>query len=263
MSAQSSSAPAPAPPRRRSRFDIAAAVLLAAAVILLALSLAFPWWSESLVGPGSNPLTSTQDYSPISGVTGTCSPRCSPSTGGPPLGPFQGTMTFSSAGLNDTAALYGGVLGLGVIGMAGAALALVTSLTTSLRARLRTSALLVAIVASALGCGLLACLQPVAYRTDTAATFSEHGAWTVAPSPETSFWGSCSPGPSNGICASGWSVSWGPGLGWFMIAAAALALMAVALLPLLRARRSHAPAASTEKRVGVSDSAGASDEDVR
>ena len=262
MSAESSPAPAPSPRRRRSSVDNAEVVLLVAAVALMALSLLLPWWSESQANSVYTSETSTWDYSPITGVTGTCLPACSPPAGGPPVGPFQGTRTFGSLGLNETATLYGVALGLGVVGMASAALVLAVSLAAPLRARLRASALLTAIVGSSLASGLVASLQPVMLRMDNAAVSSDHGAWTAAPSPETSFWGSCSPGPANGICTSGWSVSWGPGVGWYMIGAAALVLMAVALLPLLRARRSRAPAAPTERKGNLVDPEDASSGDV-
>jgi len=263
VSAGSTPGPTRVPPRGGLGSDTAKAVLFGVAIALLALSLVFPWWSESAANPMSASETSTQEYSPITGVTGTCSPGCTPAEEGPLPGPFQGIKTFSSLGLNETGALYEGVLGLTIIGMASAALALVAPFAAPLRARLRSFAPLAAIVASALASGLLAALQPVAYRMDNAATFEDHGAWTAAPSPQTSFWGSCSPGPSNGICTSGWSDSWGPGLGWYLVVGAALVLMAIALLPVLRARRSRGPGAPTEKKDNTVDSVDASSEDAR
>jgi len=222
--------------------------MLVAALVLLVLSLGLPWWSETLTASGPSAATSSQSYSPISGVAGTCSPACSSLAGNPPLSPFQGTKSFGSVGLNETGALYAGILGVVIIGIASVVIALVASFVGPIRSRLRASAVLAAIVASVLACGLLASLQPLTYRTDHLAWLSDHGAWTVAPSPETSFWGSCAPGPSSGICASGWSVSWGPGPGWYLIAAAALVLMAIVLVPVLRARRSRSSAGSTEKK---------------
>ena len=227
-------------PRRKVSAET---VLLLGVVVLLALSLILPWWSETEVGQGPGAVTSTQEYSPFSGVTGSCTPGCSPFFTGPPVGPIQGTHSFSSLGLNQTSILYDVGLGLIFTGLVATVLLLAVARPrpvvppVSGRARRRMLLLILAIVTVTLSSVTLAALQPATFRSDTMATFGPHDQWTAAPSPETSFWGSCSVGPASGICASGWSVSWGPGLGWDAITAAALVLVAVQLLAWNRTRR--------------------------
>jgi hypothetical protein len=210
-------------------------------VVLLALSPFLPWWSETETGQGFPPSTSTQNFSPLNGVTGVCSPSCSTIFTGPPTGPVQGTKSFSQLKLNQTGELYEVTFAFVIVGLISSVLTLVTGWTraggtvSARRARIHGWLLNAALAATALGSVLLAWAQPAALRSD-AAGFSGPGAWTPSPSPETSFWGGCSPGPSNGICASGWSVSWGPGLGWDLTTLALLVLAVVQVLRILRFR---------------------------
>ena len=239
MSVESDSAlPRRLPPAARRRPAVSVhEALLVAAIVALGLSVALPWWSETQVSPGPGSVTSTQNYSPLTGVTGSCSPECSPFFTAPPVGPFQGTHSFRSVGLNQTATLYNVCLALVVLGAAGSAVALLAIASQQPRRRFRAAALVCALAASALACGLLASLQPSMFSHDVSSTFSQSGSWTATPSPETSFWGACSPGPANGICASGWSASWGPGLGWFMIVAGTVLLLTTCLLLVARPRQ--------------------------
>lgn len=233
----------PAPTRRRWM----SLGLLIVVVALLGVSLVLPWWSESQVSPDG--VRSTQDYAPLTGVTGTCSPACSAFLTGPPIGPIVGTHSFSSLGLNRTATLYYATVGLVWVGLVGSAVAAGTlpskpSLSPDRRrSRFHIVSLSLALLATSAACAALAAVQPMAFRADTAATFAPNAAWTASPSPETSFWGSCVPGPTNGICASGWSATWGPGLGWFLIAVAAVVLVLVLLLRIRRPPRSPPPSA--------------------
>jgi len=233
-----------APPKKRGRVS-GPGMLLIVVVLLLGVSLVVPWWSETEVGPGPEGVRSTQSYAPLAGVMGTCSPSCPAYETGPPIGPIQGAKSFSSLGLNRTATLYYAGLGLVTIGLAGTALAVVTLparvATSGPRGRFHTVFLSVALLATVAASAALACLQPIAFRADASSTFSPSTAWTASPSPETSFWGSCVPGPTNGVCASGWSVAWGPGPGWYLITIAAVVLMAVLFLRSRGARGPPAP----------------------
>jgi len=232
---------APAPSKRRGR-PRGPTILLIVVVLLLGASLVLPWWSETELAPGPDGGQSTQNYAPFSGVTGSCSPACPAYESGPPVGPIQGTKSFASIGLNRTATLYYSGAGLVLAGLAGSALAAVTlparAGLPSGRTRTHRVCLVLALLATAAASAILASLQPLAFRADVTAAFAPNASWTASPSPETSFWGSCAPGPTNGICASGWSVAWGPGLGWYMITLAAVVLMVVILL---RMRRSLVP----------------------
>jgi len=234
-----------APPGKLRRGPVPA-ILLIVVVLLLGFSLVLPWWSETQQSPGPNGEQSTQNYSPLTGVTGSCSPACSPFEPGPPLGPIQGTRSFSSVGLNRTATLYYAGVGLVLNGLVGGALALITLPTAvappSRQIRFHTAFLTLALLASAGASAAVACLQPIAFQGDVSATLSPNSAWTASPSPETSFWGSCVPGPTNGICASGWSVAWGPGPGWYLITMAAVVVMVVLLLRMRRGRVPPPPA---------------------
>ena len=214
--------------------------LLTVVFLLLGISLVLPWWTETQVGAGGD--RSTQVYAPLTGVTGTCSPACNTFGFGPPLGPIQGTKSFSSLGLNRTATLYFAGVGLVLVGLVGSALALLTlplkpsSTPRPGRGRLHFLSLSFALLATSAASAALAAFQPLAFRADSSAAFGPNDAWTASPSPETSFWGSCASGPTNGICASGWSVSWGPDVGWYLITLAAIILVAIVLLRLRRPR---------------------------
>jgi hypothetical protein len=203
--------------------------LLLAVVVLLSISVVSPWWYETEVPSGPNADTSTQTYSPLSGVTGTCATGCSPFFTGPPVGPVQGTHSFGSLGLNETAILYDASLSLVVVGLAGGVATLAVMIGRPPRDRRRFPLLGLTLVATVLASGLPAALQPVTLRADVA-TFLPNSTWTAAPSPETSFWGSCTPGPWNGVCSSGWATTWGPDAGWYMIAVAGTLLVVVSFL---------------------------------
>ena len=231
------------PTHRRSRAET---ILLGTVVILLVLALILPWWTETESDtylPGGT--SSTQSYSPITGVTGVCSSACPPFFPGPPLGPVEGTKSFSSLHLNQTANLYLAALVLVFVALAFSATALATSVgrpslgPSHRRARIQTFSLAAALLATAIATIALAAFQPTAFRADTIAAFGPNTAWTASPSPEVSFWGSCSVGPANGICASGWAMSWGPDSGWYLLLGAVLALV---VIHLIRIRRLPSPA---------------------
>jgi hypothetical protein len=207
--------------------------LLLAVIVTLVLALLTPWWSESEAFGTNN---WSQNFSPLTGVTGECSPSCGPFNSGPPVGPIEGTQSFSSLGLNQTEQLYDVSLVLVGVGLASTCLTLVFGRVSAnqgsslRRERIATLSLSVALLALALGSTLLPVLQPTALRADTLGKFTAHNAWTASPSPETSFWGGCSVGQYNGACASGGSAIWGPGPGWYLL------VVAVALLIVLHIR---------------------------
>ena len=203
---------------------------------MLATALIFPWWSETESSAGSRWI---QSYSALTGVTGTCRPEC-PSFGyGPPLGPINGRESFVAAGLNETGMLYTVVLGLVAAGMAGTIAVTVYrwwSRETTGPDRRRRVVLLhsFALAGAAAGAALLPLVQSMTLRADTLRMPLNGGdAWTASPSPETSFWGSCSAGTYHGLCASGGSAEWGPGLGWVVL------LAAVVILAVLLVRTTH------------------------
>jgi hypothetical protein len=221
---------------------------LVVVVLLLVLSLILPWWSEteSIASfPGSS--SWTQSYSPFNGVTGVCSLTCPPPyLSEPPLGPVVGTKSFASLGLNQTADLYLAILVLVLAAIACTVATLAIRFSTRAgsrsprRARAGALALSSALLTTAAGSIALATLQPITLRADSMAAFGPRAPWTASPSPEVSFWGGCSVGPANGICASGWSVSWGPGAGWYLIIAAAAVLVVLHLLRTRHARSGEA-----------------------
>lgn len=232
--------PSAGPSRRRGLLETA---MLVSAAALVVASLALPWWGETEhLGPNEW----SQTFSPLTGITGSCQPGCNVLVGGgPPTGPISGRHSFSAVYLNRTGEMYEIALAIAVVGgaaaLATAAVPLVVRRAGSgpSAARLGRGMLSVALVALALAPGLLAALQPAAMRSDTIARFSGPSGWTASPSPETSFWGSCSPGPHNGVCDGGGPVSWGPGLGWFALVGAAALVLIVAL------RRSLRPPSAT------------------
>jgi hypothetical protein len=219
----------PATKARPPRGTVAGLVVV---VVLLVAALALPWWSETEV---FGPDTFAQQFSPFTGVTGTCSPSCGGLDLGPPTGPLRGTNSFSSVGLHDTEILYVASLGLVLAGLllTVAALAMLRGTskgTWSVRhPRARVTVVSVALLGVAVGAALLPALQPAALRADTVQKLSDGSAWTASPSPETSFIGACQRGPFNGVCASGGSAAWGPGLGWILLVAAAVVLIVVLL----------------------------------
>ncbi|HKS59538.1 MAG TPA: hypothetical protein VJS68_02025, partial [Thermoplasmata archaeon] len=131
---------------------------------------------------------------------------------------------------NSTGVVYEFAFGLVLAGLTAGLLAVVLVVSKSgggesrRRLRLLSVAKDVALMALALGGALPPLFQPTALRMDTGATYAGPVSWTPSPSPETSFWGNCSPGWSHGFCASGWFASWAPGLGWDLL------VIAVALL---------------------------------
>ncbi len=203
------------------------AALLVSGVVVLGLALALPWWSETAT---YGPLTDAQTFSPWNGVTVACAPSC----GGlsDPPEPNPGVNSFDSLGLVDTALLYDVCLGLLLAAMVAAALSTVQlkahgggrgSVT---RRPLDRVPGLLSVVTSAVGAGILPLLQPVTLRQDLVDRFFGASQWTASPSPESSFWGACAPGPYSGLCASGGSATWGPGLGWMLMVVGVALLLA-------------------------------------
>jgi len=231
-------APASAGPATRSARTTG--VLLAVALVVLVAALVLPWWSETEV---FGPVTWVQEFSPFTGVRASCAPSCGALDFGPPTGPLQGTSSFSSVGLHDTGILYEISLGLVVAGVActGAAIALwglsSKGSGSSRRSRAWVVAGTAALLSVAVGAALLPALQPSALRADTVAKLSAGGVWTASPSPETSFIGECQRGAFNGVCASGGSATWGPGIGWLLLVVATGVLILVLVRNVPRGER--------------------------
>ncbi len=216
----------PRPPRSSVRWE---AALLIAGVIVLGSALALPWWSENAT---YGPLTDAQTFSPWNGVTVACAPTCGGLAGAPE--PNPGVNSFGSLGLVDTALLYDVCLGLLLAAMVAAAIS-----TAQLRfygggrggvprRPLDRLPRMLSVVTSAAGAAILPLLQPFTLRQDLIGRFFGASQWTATPSPESSFWGACTPGPYSGLCASGGSATWGPGLGWMlMVVGVALLLSAL------------------------------------
>lgn len=196
-----------------------------------------PWWSESET---LGEQTWAQSYSPISGITGTCAPNCQ-TIFTYPDGPIYGTRSFASVEMNRTAGLYETSLGLAFAGAGIAVLCLLAWVLprrgpASPRVRLLRRVLpILSPISVAVGAALLPIFQPSTVSADLASWFyvtssiSPGDPWVPSPSPETSFWGSCVRGPYNGLCESGATASWGPGVGWDLLLAA-LGLMFVSML---------------------------------
>lgn len=230
----------PASPRRAGRRE---AALVVAAVVLLGVALALPWWSEAT---RFGPITEVESYSPWTGVTVACSPTCSSLTFTP--APTAGVNSFESMGLSETALLYRVALGLAVLAVAAGAGSLVPLRNiqrTAGAVRSGVRALLplgISATAAAAGSALLPLLQPLTLSRDLIARFYPGNEWIASPSPESSFWGACTPGRDNGVCASGGTVSWGPGLGWFLLLVATVLLVVALLRSTRRARPADGPA---------------------
>ncbi len=207
----------PAPERRRHPVRWEAA-LWVAGVVVLGSALALPWWSETV---RYGPIDQGQTFSPWNGVTVTCAPSCGSYAFSTEASP--GVKSFGSFGLVDTALLYEASLGLLLVAMvaAGISAAQLRSLGGFAR-RTRLGHLervpsLLSVVASVVGASILPLLQPFAMRQDLIVRFFGVSQWTASPSPESSFWGACDPGPYSGLCASGGSATWGPGFGWWLM----------------------------------------------
>jgi hypothetical protein len=145
--------------------------------------------------------------------------------------------------LNETATLYESAFALVAVGIAAG---VATGAWTILRPhRTRACALLLscALVATVLASALLAVVQPITTRSDVA-SFIPNTAWNPAPSPESSFWGSCAAGSGNGVCASGWSSAWGPDVGWYLITVAGVLLIGAAFQFWRRTRPIAVPVAA-------------------
>jgi hypothetical protein len=196
-------------------------------VALLVGALVAPWWSETEDWSGQN---LTQSFSPITGVSGTCSVSCSAI-----LFPLSGQHSFATIGLNRTGTLYLVAWSLAAAALAFAALEIVAHLVLRRRGpsprrdRVRSLLLVVAVAAVAAAAVLPPLLQPTMMAADTeAATTPGGNVWMPSPSPETSFWGGCSGSAHAGLCASGaQSAAWGPSAGWYLL------VLAVILLTLL------------------------------
>lgn len=214
-------------PRRAARPGSA---ILLSAVVIAAVALFLPWWGATEAVAGE---TWTQTFSPITGVSGSCASLCPGFNPGPPSGPLQGQRSFSALGLNATGVIYELAFALALAGVVSGLLAFAVAPSwngvgkSPRRNRLRAALESVALAGLALGTAVLPLFQPAALRSDTGSTYAGPVSWTPSPSPETSFWGGCSPGATHGLCASGWSASWTPGVGWALLVLAVILLVAL------------------------------------
>jgi hypothetical protein len=143
-----------------------------------------------------------------------------------------------------------------VISIGSGVAVLVTRLTTPpgrpplRRSRVPAALLGLCLYSGAVGASLLPVLQPFTLRSDTVEHLSGGSQWNAAPSPESSFWGACLPGRYSGLCASGGTAAWGPGLGWILLAAGVGLIVLVVL-------RSASPRAAPRGPVQAGSAPGA------
>lgn len=225
------SPPRGAPPRQRRRLILAASLTTVGVVLLLG-SIFAGWWTLTLTQGGGT--TVTTSFLPGNQYYLTCS--------GTGCAATPGFTDYSSGALGAVGNLYGAVqvllilsvlLGLVVVlvGWAG-----VLGYGVSRRRFLLGCFTLFL----AFGLGLGAVIAVTAFQT-SALQQDGGGIPTAAPSPLSSFWGSCSAsnGASDGICQTGQggasvTAIWGPALGW-ALAVAAVALLLLGFIELIRA----------------------------
>jgi len=198
--------------RRRRRLLLAAGISILGATLLL-LSAFTGWWSLSYSEGNGPTITTTfvpgSEYSVSCSVTGCAGVRSGTSSYG--AGDFGavGTLYGAAQLLLIAAAVLGLLVGvLGLIGLGGRGFPRPVFLFAGFAALLAVVLALGAVV------GVTA-FQPSALSQDGG------GIPATAPSPLSSFWGSCSTNglANDGICQSEGSgvlvsASWGPGLGW-------------------------------------------------
>jgi len=223
-------------------------LLLVLAAALLGASTVTGWWSLAESTSGGPTVTTT--FLPGSMYQLSCSVSgCS--------GYRTGSLSYASGSLGAVGNLYEAVQVLLVLGALLGFVAGAVGLAGSFRAGFSRRRLSLCAFAAVLAL-LLAIAAVVAVPALQVSALDQDGGGIppTAPSPLSSFWGSCSSSTgSDGICVSGSSgltvsASWGPGIGWALAIAGALLLL-FGLVALLRTRpvRRAVPGTGAYQRV--------------
>lgn len=199
----------PSVPRDTALFRFTGRLWLVAGATILISSLTVPYWEEVHQGPG---VLVAVYYLPGADYQTTCE------VVGCQVAHANGTYTGAER------MLVGTTWGLAVV--SGSLSALCTGLLTFLRRRgrwlsLARASLIVATSAAAVIPAMVYTLQPWAYSLQD--VFNDCGS---VPNPSTTFSGSCQAG----------YISWGPGIGWYLSIAAAVALAFGCVIEWLRSR---------------------------
>jgi len=222
----------PVPVRhRRGLVGASVFVLLGAAILLVA---AFSGWWSLTTNTSGGPVRS-ETFSPGGNYAVSCS--------GSGCGTTTGTFAYASEGLGAVGELYGAAQVLLLIAGALAVLTALLGFLGAFRYGFPRRRFLLCCFALLVAFGLaLAALVAVSAFQTAALAQDGGGIPSAAPSPVTSFWGSCSAnaGGSNGMCQSplsGAAVtdSWGPTIGW-ALALVGLLFLLVGLWALFRTR---------------------------
>lgn len=202
---------------------VGAVIVLVGAILLLA-ALFTPWYTIQVKDGG---VTLTQNaYLGLPSTNGTIQYTCSGLPSGASCTPQT---SYSKADANNTGNLAEGGYFLIIVGFIFGLLGAIVGFTSRAKARRARSAMTLAIVALVLtvaAVGAFAVALPTAYGQDSPGHPSGNGPWS-------SFFGS---GNASSFGLPGGTLTWGPGIGWYL-AIGAFALLIVGLIVLALARK--------------------------
>jgi len=227
--------PVRTPPRRfRRRPSSLPALVLVLGLALVIGSCLGGWWTMTVSEPNQEgTLGITFLLGSQYGVTCSGGSACSEEP--------TGSLSYSDHSLGPVGDLYAGALTLMVAALVAAVLTAMVALAGALGYWTTRMQFLLALLLGLLTIGLLlgATLSVAGLQPSALGQAGGGFAPNSAPSPATSFWGSCSGGGSSqGACSSSGgtvTASWGPGVGWYLGVLGALVFV-FGLILHLRAR---------------------------